>query len=160
MPQLRVSEPILGLNNRPVNYMIRIMYIFLQQLNMENIMLFYCGRKCQPISYRSHSIQNFKRSTISRCQLGTNSHPRGTLPGTNSDIDVVSRLEFFGGSLSVSITFLSILSDFQILLYLNHLLFHFFQYVRSDCNSIHWITPADWSLTLSTIDGFERDHLH
>jgi hypothetical protein len=77
------------------------------------------------------------------CQLGTRSHPHGTLFGLNSEIDMISRLEFSGGSLFVGVTFLSLLSDFQILLYLNHLLFHFFQHVRSNSNYVYGITPTN-----------------
>jgi hypothetical protein len=72
---------------------------------------------------------------------------------------MVSCLELSGSSFSVSVTLLSILNSFQILLNLNYLLFHFFQHVGSDCNSIHWITLADWNLALSTIEGFKRDNL-
>jgi hypothetical protein len=72
---------------------------------------------------------------------------------------MVSGLELCGSPLSVVVTFLSILRNLQILSYLNHLLFHFFHHVGSDCNSIHSVTPADWNLALSTIEGFKRANL-
>jgi hypothetical protein len=71
---------------------------------------------------------------------------------------MVSYLEFSGISLSVSVTFLSILRNLLIFLYLNLLLFHLFQDVGSDCNSFHWITLANWNIALSSIEGFKRTH--
>jgi hypothetical protein len=59
----------------------------------------------------------------------------------------------------VSITFLSVLGNLQVLFYLSHLLFHFFQHVGSKRNPVYGITPADWSVTQSTIEGFEGAHL-
>jgi hypothetical protein len=72
---------------------------------------------------------------------------------------MVFGLEISGSPLSVGVTFLSILRNIQILSYLNHLLFYFFHHAKSDCNSIHWVTPADWNLELSTIEGFKRAHI-
>jgi hypothetical protein len=72
---------------------------------------------------------------------------------------VVSHLEFSWSSLSVGVTFLSVLSDLQILFYLNHLLFHFFQHVGSNSNFVYGITPTDWSVARSTIEDFERTRL-
>jgi hypothetical protein len=72
---------------------------------------------------------------------------------------MVSHFELSGSSLLISITFLSVLSDLQILFYLDHLLFHFFQHVGSKINPIYRITLADWSITLSTIEDLEGTHL-
>jgi hypothetical protein len=94
-----------------------------------------------------------------RFQLGTSSHFQRTLPGSNSDIYMVSRFELSWSSLLVGITFLSVLGNLQVLFYLSHLLFHFFQHVGSKINPLYEITPADWSVTQSTIEGFEGAHL-
>jgi hypothetical protein len=50
---------------------------------------------------------------------------------------MVSHFELSWNSLLVSITFLSVLSNLQILFYLSHLLFHFFQHVGSKRNPIY-----------------------
>jgi hypothetical protein len=72
---------------------------------------------------------------------------------------MISRFELSWSSLLVSINFLSILSDLQVLFYLSHLLFHFFQHVESKRNLVYGITLVDWSVTWSTIEGFEGTHL-
>ena len=71
---------------------------------------------------------------------------------------MISYLELSWSSLLISIAFLSILSDLQILFYLSHLLFHLLQHVGSKRNPVYRITPADWSVTWSTIEGFEGTH--
>jgi hypothetical protein len=72
---------------------------------------------------------------------------------------MVSRFELSWSSLLISITFLSVLSDLQILFYLSHLLFHFSQHVGSKRNPISRITPADRSITWPTIEDLEGTHL-
>jgi hypothetical protein len=68
-------------------------------------------------------------------------------------------LDLSRSSLFVGVALLSILGIFQILFYLDHFLFHLFHHVQSDCDFIHWITPTDWNLSLSTIEFFKRAHL-
>jgi hypothetical protein len=72
---------------------------------------------------------------------------------------MISRFELSWSSLLVDITFLSVLSDLQVLFYLSHLLFHFFQHLGSKRNPVYEITLADWSITRSTIEDFEGTHL-
>jgi hypothetical protein len=67
--------------------------------------------------------------------------------------------ELFGSHFHVCIALLYILGYFHIMSDLNYLLFHFFQHVWPDCNSIYWIILVDWNLALSTIEGLERAHL-
>jgi hypothetical protein len=72
---------------------------------------------------------------------------------------MIPYFELSRSPLSFYIDFLFILSYFQIMFYFNYLLFHFFQHVWPDCNSVYWVIPADWNLALSTIEGLKRDHL-
>jgi hypothetical protein len=72
---------------------------------------------------------------------------------------MVSHFELSWSSLLISITFLLVLGDLQVLFYLSHFLFHLFQHVGSKRNPIYRITPADWIITWPTIEDLERTHL-
>jgi hypothetical protein len=72
---------------------------------------------------------------------------------------MISRFELSWSSLLVGITFMSVLRDLQVLFYLSHLLFHFFQHVSSKRNHVYGITLVDWSVTRPTIEDFEGTHL-
>ena len=61
------SELSLGfhLNHIPIYHMVKIMYIFLKQRNMKNIMSSSASRQCKSICNWPYSFKNFKRPTIS-----------------------------------------------------------------------------------------------
>ena len=53
------------LNHIPIYHMVRIMYIFLKQRNMKNIMSSSVSRKCKSICNWPYSFKYFKHPTIS-----------------------------------------------------------------------------------------------
>ena len=63
----RYSKLSLGfhLNHIPNYHMVRIMYIFLKQRNMKNIMSSSTTRKCKSICNKPYSFKHFKWPTIS-----------------------------------------------------------------------------------------------
>ena len=54
------------LNHIPNYHMVRIMYIFLKQRNMKDIMSSSASRRCKSICIWPYSFKYFKRPTISR----------------------------------------------------------------------------------------------
>ena len=54
-----------NLNHIRIYHMVRIMYIFLKQRNMKNIMSSSATRQCKSICNWPYSFKNFKRPTIS-----------------------------------------------------------------------------------------------
>ena len=53
------------LNHIPIYHMVRIMYIFLKQRNMKNIMSSSTSRQCKSICNWPYSFKHFKWPTIS-----------------------------------------------------------------------------------------------
>ena len=54
------------LDHIPIYHMVRIMYIFLKQINMKNILSSRASRKCKSLCYWPYYFKHFKRPIVSR----------------------------------------------------------------------------------------------
>jgi hypothetical protein len=108
--------------------MVRIMYIFLKQRNMENIMSFSVSRKCNFICNWPYPIKHFKWPTISWCQLGTTSKLQGTLPWPHLEVNMIPNLKFSYELYFYLHNFFPVLGCLQILPNFSNFLLHFLKH--------------------------------
>ena len=93
-------------------------------------------------SQKVHSIQ----------QLAWNgSQVQGSFLGSNFQNNLISNFKMSVNSILIQITFLFVLSYFQIILDSNHLIFHVLQQFQSHNDYVGWIIPTGRSIALPPI---------
>ena len=95
--------------------MVKIMYIFLKQRTMKNIMRSSASRKCKSICNWPYYFKDLKRPTMSRRKLGTTSKLQGNLPFPHSEVNMIPNTELSVHPMLISIAYLLVLDFFQIL---------------------------------------------